>query len=68
VVVPRVRELRSGNPEFHEKCRCCGIVNLCLWCSADAVLETGNMDKWIEYFCAVGHERAKAIGGDERGG
>jgi len=67
-VVPRVRDLRSRNPEFLEKCRRCGIINLCLWCPAHAALETGEMDEWIEYFCAVAHERAKAIGGGETPG
>jgi radical SAM protein with 4Fe4S-binding SPASM domain len=62
-VVPRVRDLRSRNPEFLEKCRRCGIINLCLWCPAHAALETGDMDEWIEYFCAVAHERAKALSG-----
>jgi hypothetical protein len=27
----------------------------------DGALETGQMDEWIEYFCAVAHERARAI-------
>ena len=64
-VIPRVRDLRSQSPEFLGKCRRCGIINLCLWCPAHAALETGSMDEWIEYFCAVAHERAKAIGGGE---
>jgi radical SAM protein with 4Fe4S-binding SPASM domain len=61
-VVPRVRDLRSRSPEFLQKCRRCGIVNLCLWCPAHAALETGDLDERIEYFYAVAHERAKAIG------
>jgi len=60
-VVPRVRDLRSNSREFLEKCRRCGIINLCLWCPAHAALETGQMDEWIEYFCAVAHERARAL-------
>ena len=48
----------SRKPEFPAKCRRCGIVNLCLWCLAHAALEDGEMDEWIEYFCAVAHERA----------
>ena len=39
----------------------CGLINLCLWRPAHAALETGNMDEWIEYFCAVAHERARAL-------
>ncbi len=59
--VPRVRDLRGANPEFLEKCRRCGIVNLCLWCPAHAALESGNMDDWVEYFCEVAHARAAAF-------
>lgn len=64
-VLPRMRELRSCNAEFLAKCGRCGIVDLCLWCPAHSALETGNMDEWIEYFCAVAHERARAIGGGD---
>ena len=64
-VVPRVRDLRSRNPEFLEKCRRCGIINLCLWCPAHAALESGEMDAWVEYFCAVAHARAVALGSRE---
>ena len=43
-------------------------IRLFLWCPAHAALETGSMDDWEEYFCAVAHERAGAIregaGGD----
>ena len=62
--VPRVRDLRGTNPEFLEKCRKCGIVNLCLWCPAHAALETGSMDDWVEYFCEVAHARAEALRGE----
>jgi radical SAM protein with 4Fe4S-binding SPASM domain len=59
--VPRVRELRSASPIFLERCRKCPIINLCLWCPAHAHLETGEMDGFVEYFCAVAHARAAAI-------
>jgi radical SAM protein with 4Fe4S-binding SPASM domain len=62
--VPRVRDLRGASPEFLEKCRRCGIVNLCLWCPAHAALETGHMDDWVEYFCEVAHARAEALQGE----
>jgi len=60
-LVPRVRDLRSTNSNFLERCRCCPVVNLCLWCPAHAYLECGQMDGWSEYFCEVAHARAKAI-------
>jgi radical SAM protein with 4Fe4S-binding SPASM domain len=58
---PCVMDMRSTNREFLEKCRTCPIVNLCLWCPANAYLETGQMDGWSEYFCQVAHARAEAI-------
>jgi len=56
-----VRDMRSSNPEFLERCRRCPIVNLCLWCPAHAHLETGALDGYVETFCAVAHARADAI-------
>lgn len=60
-LVPRVRELRSSDQKFLERCRRCPIINLCLWCPAHAHLESGRMDAWNEYFCDVAHARAEAI-------
>ena len=60
-LVPRVREMRSTSPDFLEKCRKCPIINLCLWCPANAALETGEMDGYAQYFCDVAHARAAAI-------
>jgi len=60
-LVPRVRHMRSANPEFLERCRRCPIINLCLWCPAHAHLETGTLDGFSPYFCAVAHARAAAL-------
>jgi radical SAM protein with 4Fe4S-binding SPASM domain len=65
--VPRVRDLRGTNPEFLEKCHRCSLINLCLWCPAHAALETGALDEWVEYFCAVAHERAAALQAEQEG-
>ncbi len=59
--VPRVRDLRSTDSNFLKNCRLCPIINLCLWCPANAYLETGQMDGWSEYFCQVAHARAESI-------
>lgn len=61
-VVPRVRDIRSSNPEFLATCRACPLINLCLWCPAHAHLETGEMDRRVDYFCHVAHARAAALG------
>ena len=60
--VPRVRDLRSDDPEFLKTYRRCPLVNLCLWCPAYAYLETGSMDACVGYFCQVAHARAAALG------
>ena len=61
--VPRVRDLRGSDPEFLEKCRKCSLINLCLWCPAHAHLEAGELDAWVEYFCAVAKARAAVLNG-----
>jgi radical SAM protein with 4Fe4S-binding SPASM domain len=63
-LIPRVRDLRSHDPEYLATCRKCAIVNLCLHCPAHAHLETGAMDGTTPYFCAVAHARAAAIAGE----
>lgn len=60
-LVPRVRDMRSQHPVFLDKCRRCPIVSLCLWCPANADLETGRLDGWSDCFCEVAHARAAAI-------
>ena len=60
-LVPLVRERRSRNAEFLEKCCACPLINLCMWCPANAHLETGRLDAWVEYFCRVAKARAQAL-------
>jgi radical SAM protein with 4Fe4S-binding SPASM domain len=59
--VPKVREIRSKSKEFLDKCRKCGIINLCLWCPAHAYLESGKMDEVVDFFCCVAHAREAAL-------
>jgi len=58
---PRVCDMRSKSGDFLKKCRACPIINLCIWCPAHSYLETGELDKPVEYFCKVAHARAKAL-------
>jgi sulfatase maturation enzyme AslB (radical SAM superfamily) len=53
--------MRSRREEFLKKCRRCPIINLCLWCPAHAHLETGEMDKPVDYFCEVARARAASL-------
>jgi radical SAM protein with 4Fe4S-binding SPASM domain len=66
-LVPQVRERRSQNRDFLERCRSCPLVNFCIWCPAHAHLECGQLDAWVEYFCRVGHARARALGYENPG-
>lgn len=59
-LVPRVRALESHSRDFRENCRVCPLVNLCLWCPANAYMEVGQMDGRSEYFCQVARARAGA--------
>lgn len=59
--IPKIRNIRSTNPEFLRICQNCPIVNLCLNCPAHAYLETGSMDAVVPYFCQVAHARATAL-------
>lgn len=59
--VPKVREMRTDDPDYLNSCNRCPIVNLCLNCPAHAYLETGKMTAVVPYFCQVAHERAKVI-------
>ncbi len=61
---PRVRDMRSDNSEYLENCRNCGMINLCSWCPANAYLETGALDRRIDYFCQVAHARAGLLQAD----
>lgn len=59
--VPKVKDMRSRREEFLKRCRVCTIINLCMWCPANAHLETQELDKPVEYFCEVAHARQDAF-------
>lgn len=59
--VPGVLKKKSDQEDFLKKCRVCPVINLCMWCPAKAYLETGVLDKPIDYFCDIAHARAEAI-------
>lgn len=60
--IPKIRSMTSANKDFLKKCKTCSIINLCMWCPAHTYLETGALDKPVEYFCAVAHARAQMLG------
>lgn len=63
-LVLKVRDMSSDRKEFLDNCNACPIINLCMWCPAHAYLETGELDKPVEYFCEVAHARAGNLRGE----
>ena len=64
--VLQVRDKRSKREDFLKKCRVCPIINLCIWCPAHSHLETGELDKPVDYFCEVAHARAEWLEKNKR--
>ena len=58
---PEVRDMRSNKRDFLKNCRVCPLINLCMWCPGRAHLETGALDKRVDYFCEIAHCRAQAL-------
>jgi radical SAM protein with 4Fe4S-binding SPASM domain len=57
----KVQKLRPQTKKVLNKCRSCPLINLCQWCPAHAHLETGTMDRPVDYFCQMTHARATAL-------
>lgn len=60
-LVPIVRRMRSERRGVLLTCARCHVAHLCMYCPANAYLETGHMDGRVEYFCQVAHARAKML-------
>jgi radical SAM protein with 4Fe4S-binding SPASM domain len=59
---PRIREWRSSNREYLDRCGRCFLKSLCQQCPGRSWLEHGRPDQPVEYFCAVAHAQALAAG------
>ncbi|MFB0564683.1 MAG: radical SAM protein [Candidatus Aminicenantaceae bacterium] len=51
---PKIRSLKYRT---HSQCRNCKIFYLCAQCPALAMLENGDMEKPVEYFCQLAHKQ-----------
>lgn len=60
--LPRVREMRSTDPAYVERCGRCFLRGLCEQCPAKSWAEYGTLDTPVEYFCGVAHAQAVAAG------
>ena len=57
VFTPKVLSMKPENPDFYKTCGGCSLINLCMWCPANAWLETGAMDQPVEAFCEMTRAR-----------
>jgi MoaA/NifB/PqqE/SkfB family radical SAM enzyme len=59
---PRLREQRTTNPEYLNRCAICFLKGLCEQCPAKSWKEHGTLDTPVEYLCAVAHAQARYLG------
>jgi len=59
---PKVRELRSRNPEYLGRCGRCFLKGLCEQCPAKSWGENGTLDTPTDYFCRIAHTQARYLG------
>jgi radical SAM protein with 4Fe4S-binding SPASM domain len=60
--LPRVRDLRSADRVYLERCGRCFLKSLCEQCPAKSWAEHGTLDTPVEYFCGIAHAQAAAAG------
>ena len=58
---PRLREMRSTNPEYLHRCARCFLKGLCEQCPAKSWMEHGTLDTPVEYLCSVAHAQARYL-------
>mgnify|MGYP000560222225 CR=1 FL=1 len=58
---PKIRILPAPKDKAQNGCWRCALSNLCLWCPAHALLEIGQAQGPVPYFCETAHARAEAL-------
>lgn len=53
----KLRSMTSDKKSYQDKCGKCNLISLCMWCPAHADLETGFLDKPVDYFCKLATKR-----------
>ena len=59
---PQVRQMRTSNPEYLQRCAACFLHGLCEQCPAKSWEEHGTLDQPVEYCCRVAHVKAVYLG------
>jgi len=66
---PKLREMKSNNVDYLNRCAKCFLKGLCEQCPAKAWMEHGTLDTPVEYLCEIAHTQARFLGlvdGDEK--
>jgi len=58
---PSLRDKRSTNPDYLERCSRCFLMALCEQCPAKSWAEHGTLDTPVDYFCRVAHAEARYL-------
>lgn len=61
-IFPRIRELKTNNPEYLRRCAQCFLKNLCEQCPAKSWAEHGTLDTPVDYYCEITHAHARFTG------
>jgi MoaA/NifB/PqqE/SkfB family radical SAM enzyme len=64
---PRIRQIKTENPDYLTRCACCFLQGLCEHCPARSWMEHGTLDTPVEYHCEIAHAQARALGLLEEG-
>lgn len=62
VFFPKVRNMKTKNPEYLRRCGRCFLKGLCEQCPAKSWMEYGTLDTPVEYCCDVAHAQARFLG------
>jgi len=60
--IPKLRKMRSVNPDYLTRCARCFLRGLCEQCPAKSWSEHGVLDQPVEYWCQIAHEQARYLG------
>jgi radical SAM protein with 4Fe4S-binding SPASM domain len=62
VFFPKLRETKSINRDYLERCARCFLNGLCEQCPAKSWSEHGTLDTPVEYLCDIAHAEARDLG------
>jgi radical SAM protein with 4Fe4S-binding SPASM domain len=64
---PKLRSMKSNNPEYLTRCARCFLKGLCEQCPGKSWIEHGDLDTPVEYLCQAAHAQARNLGLIEQG-